>query len=82
MPLYLLFQYQNDYRNIDIVQKIVFTVLLFGSGSLVYLNNRTRKDSREAKWLWIIFEIIGVIGFIYSVLSWWLIFAFRNGIGF
>jgi len=82
IPLYVFQQYQNDNINIDLIQKIVFTVLLCGSILLTYINNRNRMQIQNSKWLWIIFEVLGIMGIIYSLIILWLIFAFRHGIGF
>lgn len=82
IPLYVFRQYQNDSIHIDLIQKIVFTVLLFGSILLTYTNNKNRTQIQNLKWMWIIFEILGILGIIYSLTILGLIFAFRNGIGF
>ena len=82
VPLSIFSQYQNDYKNIDLIQRVAFTILLFGSVILVYLNENNRKQAENTKWLWVLFEILGILGTIYSTTILLLIFMFRNGIGF
>jgi len=82
IPILIFQQYQNDFRNIDLIQKVVFAVMLFGSVLMIYLNNKNRIKAENLKWLWLVFEIVGIIGTVYSVLVLYLIFAFRHGIGF
>ncbi len=82
IPLYVFRQYQNDYINIDLIQKSVFVILLCGSVLLFYLNQRNRTKEANLKWLWLIFEILGILGFVYSVFVLSLMFMFRHGIGF
>ena len=80
-PLYIFRQYQNDSIHIELIQKIVFTVLLCGSVLITFINNRNRVRMRDSKWLWVIFEAMGVMGIIYSLVVFYLIFALQN-IGF
>ena len=82
VPLYIFVQYQNNYINIDLIQKGAFTVVLCGSILLAYLNNKNRMQLQSLKWLWILFEVLGVMGIIYSLTILGLIFMFRRGIGF
>lgn len=82
MPLYIFRQYQNDYINIDFVQKSTFIVLLCGSMLLTYINHKNRIRIQNFKWLWVAFEILGILGVIYSAVVLGLIFVFRHGIGF
>jgi predicted ferric reductase len=82
LPICVLKYYQDDYRNIDLIQKSVFLVLLCGSLLLVYINNKNRIQIKNLKWLWLAFEILGILGTIYSLIVLGLIFAFRRGIGF
>ena len=81
IPLYIFQQYQNDSIRIELIQKIVFTVLLCGSILLAFINNRNRIQTQNLKWLWIIFEVIGILGIVYSLVVFYLIFALQN-IGF
>lgn len=81
VPIYVFQSYQNDI-NIDLIQKVVFTILLCGSLLLTYINNKNRAQMQNLKWLWILFEILGIIGIVYSLIIIWLIFTFSRGIGF
>lgn len=82
LPLYVFYEYQNNYSNVKIRQNIIFLSLLFGSILLIYLNNKHRKQVIKYKFLWISFEIVGVLGFCYSLSVLWLLFMFRNCCGF
>lgn len=82
VPLYLFNLYQNDYRFIDFRQNAIFLVLFFGSAFLIYLNNKYRKQEIKYKWIWLIFEIVGLLGLCYSGFVLALLFAFRNCCGF
>lgn len=82
VPLYIFRQYQNDYINIDLIQKVVFAILLIGSVILVYINDKNRRQIENLKWLWLLFEILGILGTVYSIGVLLLIFVFRHGIGF
>jgi len=78
IPLYIFNQHQNDSASIYQIQKIVFLALLCGSIMLTYINNKTRIQIKKFTWLWITFEVIGVLGIIYSGFVLYLIFALRN----
>ena len=82
IPLFVFNRYQDDYINIDFIQKVVFTVLLCGSLLLTYINYKNIKKEQNSKWLWTVFEILGILGIIYSVFILSAIFMFRNGIGY
>lgn len=81
LPLYVFQKYQDDYAHIDIIQKVVFAILLCGSILLTYLNNKNRIQIQTSKWLWIVFEILSIFGIIYSLIVLWLILSFSHGIG-
>jgi hypothetical protein len=81
IPLCAFNRYQNDYRNIGLIQKIVFAVLLCGSILLIYINNINRREGHKLKWLWVTFEALGVIGVVYSGVVLYLILSLQN-IGF
>lgn len=82
VPLYVFRQNQDNYSNIETIQKTVFLVLFLGAILLTYLNHKNRKSSEHLKWFWIGFEAIGILGIIYSAVILYLLFAFRHGIGF
>ena len=82
LPLYVFHRYQNDYNNTELRQNILFIVLFLGSALVTYLNNKYRKQDTDYKWIWVIFEILGVLGLLYSGVVLYLLFSFRNGIGF
>lgn len=78
VPLYIFRYYQDEYRNVNLRQYTVFTVLFFGSILVTYLNNKYRKLDVKNKWLWILFELIGIVGLCYSVFVLFLLFSLRN----
>ena len=81
MPLYIYKYYQDDYRKIAPIQNYLFLLILLGSLFLIYFNNLIKRDIKIKKMLWFTFEIIGILGFVYSLVVLLLIFIFRNGIG-
>lgn len=82
IPLCLFRQYQQDFRNIENIQKAVFGSLFFGSSVLTYINYKNRVYFNEKKWAWVMFLIIGIAGIVYSSVIIYLLFVFRNGISF
>ncbi len=82
LPLSVFASSQDDYSNIETIQKIVFSVLFIGAALLTYLNFINIKTKKKGKWIWILFEIIGICGLVYSGIVLYLIFVFRHGIGF
>ena len=44
VPLYVFRQNQDNYPDIEIIQKTVFLVLFFGAILLTYLNHKNRKS--------------------------------------
>ena len=81
IPLVVFVQNQDSYA-IEKIQKIVFPILLIGSIVLTYLNYKNIIGTKNLKWFWMIFELIGVLGLVYSSIILYLIFSFRHGIGF
>ena len=52
--------------------------LFSGAILLIYLNNKYRKQAKNYKWIWIIFEIIGFLGLCYSGFVLFVLFGLRN----
>jgi len=82
MPLYILKVYRDNSTDIILFQKWVFATLLCGSIFLAYYNNRIKRTAEGKKWMWVVFEILGILGILYSVFALGLMFLFRHGIGF
>lgn len=82
IPLLVFNRYQDDYINIGQIQKSVFITLLLGSLLLFYINHKNRVRQQNSKWVWRLFEIIGILGFVYSLIILGLIFIFRHGVSF
>lgn len=78
IPLYVFHQYQNDWRNIYVIQNCVLSIIFLGSVFIIYLNFRYIRQALSYKWLWIIFEVVGIIGLGYSAFILFLIFSLRN----
>ncbi len=82
LPLYFQYPHKDDIDFIKSTQNYVHVILLLGSGILIFLNYIFIKRALSKKWIWITFEIIGIIGLIYSAGILWLLYEFRHGIGF
>ncbi len=82
LPFYLLYHYQDSGIKVGKGQVPLLVVLLFGSFLLIYLHNEHGKQSAKPKWLWIFFEIIGILGLCYSAFVLALLFVFRDCCGF
>lgn len=83
IPLFILHQHQDDLGDIVyVIQNYVFIIIFFGSILFIYLNNKYRKQTSNLKWIWILFEVIGIIGLCGSGFVLFLIFGLRNCCGF
>ncbi len=81
-PWISLYNSQDDTIKMESIQVPLLLILFIGAGLLTYLNHKNQKQAISNKWLWISFEIIGIIGLLYSGVILWLLFVFRHGIGF
>lgn len=82
VPLYIFYQNQNEYRNIDFRQNTVFIILFLGSVLIIYFDDKYRKQLASNKWTWMIFEVIGILGLLYSAFVLSILFMFRHCCGF
>ena len=82
VPLYIFNRNQDNYSSIATIQWIVFFVLLLGAIALTYLNHKNKSLEKGLYWVWLLFELLGILGMVYSAVILYLLFAFRNGIGF
>jgi len=82
VPIIVLRANSNNYQNIYTIQLTALLIILAMGIFITYINNKNRKKYIEAKVLFIIFEIVGILGILYSMLLLYLIFAFRHGISF
>ncbi|MEI6316792.1 MAG: hypothetical protein WCO65_03680 [bacterium] len=78
VPYYLLGIYQTNILKLESTQNQLLFVILIGGSLLLFINHGYRKQALSNKWVWFIFEIIGVVGVLYSGIVLWLIFAFRH----
>jgi VIT1/CCC1 family predicted Fe2+/Mn2+ transporter len=82
VPIVVLKVVADNYEYIYTVQ-VVGLLAIFVSGCLLaYLNNINRKKFIEAKLWFGLFEILGILAVLYSLVPLYFIFAFRNGINF
>lgn len=81
LPFYLLYISQDSTIKMEKVQIPMLLILFLGSLALTYINNKHRKGHSK-KMLWIIFEILGIIGLCYSSFILILLYLFRNCCGF
>lgn len=80
LPLYILHSYNYDSRIIESIQVRILIIVFIGAGLLFYLNHKYRKQALTKKWIWLIFEIVGIVGLCYSGFILWLIFVFRHAL--
>ncbi len=81
-PLYILYHYQNKTLEMESIQYPALIILFIGSVLLTYLNNKYRKQSGNRKWLWLVLEVIGILGLGYSVFVLFLLFLYSDCCGF
>ena len=82
LPWYFLYQNQKDILKMKSIQVPILTIIFLGAGVLTILNHKYRKQALENKWIWLVFELIGIAGLCYSGFILWLLYSFRHGIGF
>jgi hypothetical protein len=81
-PWYFLYQNQNSTLEMKSIEIPALLVIFFGAILLIYLNRKYRKQSLCNKWIWVVFQMIGIVGLCYSGFILWLLYSFRHGIGF
>lgn len=82
VPILVFRYYQQDYKNIAIIQNAIFITIFFGSSLLAYFNFNTNPENLKVKITKKLFMYLGFLGIIYSGIVLYLFFAFRRGIGF
>lgn len=83
IPLYFQYLHQNDIGDFRLRQNTVILIVFAGAGLLVYLNYQfIKKEVQNKKWIWFVFEMIGIIGLLYSAWILLILYEFRHGIGF
>jgi hypothetical protein len=82
LPFVFLGLYKESIISIMKVQTPLYLFVLFGSILITYLNYKNKKRIEEYKIFWNIFFVIGIIGIILSGVILFLLFSFKNGIGF
>jgi 4-amino-4-deoxy-L-arabinose transferase-like glycosyltransferase len=81
LPYLILRSYQNSF-NIEIIQAVVFIVLLIAACFLTRKNYYNLKQAQKNKWWWVIFVLVGVAGILLSVGILLLLFSLRHCCGF
>lgn len=81
IPLYLFFSYQNDINIIKKIQIPLSIIMFLGSAILIFLNHLNYKKENK-KILWLLFLATGVIGLVLSGIVLFLLFSFKEGVGF
>ena len=82
LPLYFMNLYKDSSILIGKIQTPIHMILFLGSALLTYLNHKNRKKALIRKWWWLVFEIIGIAGLLYSTFVLVILFLFRNCCGF
>ena len=79
LPFYILYLQ----KEVTISMEAIGLIFLFvGSAILTYLNYKYIKRGLNHKWLWCIFQIIGILGLLYSIVFLSLLYSLRNCCGF
>ncbi len=82
VPLYFMGLYEYSVIITKSIQNNVHFAILLGSILIIYLNNKYRKQEIHHKWVWVMFEIIGILGLLYSGFVLLLIFLLKDCCGF
>lgn len=82
LPVYFLYANQESIILMKKIQVPLLLTLFVGSLLLFFANYKFKKEIPEQKILWIVFEMIGAGGFLYSGFLLLLLYSFRDGIGF
>ena len=78
IPYSLLSFYQTDTLKMQSIQTYLLAIIFIGAAVLFYLNHKFRRQALNKKWVWVIFEILGIVGVIFSSGILFLIYSFRN----
>lgn len=82
IPIYVFIQHKDDYKNINFIQIVTFATLFLGASILIYINRKNRIQIQKLRWVWQIFQFIGILGFCYSLVILFTLFLLRNCCGF
>ena len=78
IPYSLLSFYQTDTLKMQSIQTYLLAIIFIGAAVHFYLNHKFRRQALNKKWVWVIFEILGIVGVIFSSGILFLIYSFRN----
>ncbi|MBP6884489.1 MAG: hypothetical protein KBC17_01530 [Candidatus Pacebacteria bacterium] len=81
-PLYWLRINQSDIRIVESIQHEILVLVLLGGLVLTYLNHKNRKQAETKKWVWTLFEIVGILGILYGGGILLILYIFRDCCGF
>ena len=79
LPLYMLYIQQEvtiTTESIGLIPMLICSIVI------IYLNDKYRRQAQNSKWQWVVFEIIGVVGLLYSAFVLFILFGLRNCCGF
>ena len=65
LPLYLQSIIHGYISDVGLIEILTWVVPVIGSLIIIYINYKYIKQESNCKWLWQIFEIIGIIGLLY-----------------
>jgi hypothetical protein len=82
LPIVVLRGSVNNIDHVYAIQLVVLFIILVTGLFLIYRNNKNRRKYVDEKIWFIIFEVLGILGIFYTLIPFYLIFAFRNGINF
>ena len=67
VPLYIVYLYKDNGISLEKFHVLLLSIIIFlGAILLIYTNHKYRKQAKIYKWLYLIFEIIGLVGFLFS----------------
>ena len=78
VPLFILNQSQNNSLQLEKIQLGVFAIFFLGAIALTYLNYKNLSVEKSNRLVWFIFEVIGILGILYSGFALCIIYGFSH----
>ncbi len=78
VPLYIFNQSQDNSLQLEKIQVGIFITLFFGGIALTYLNYRNIITEKSSRWIWLVFEAVGILGVLYSAFALYIIYGFSH----
>jgi len=79
---WFLYTIQNDLIRMKDLQMPLLFGILISSFFLAWINHKNQKNAVSHRWWWILFEIVGIVGLLYSGFILTILLMFRNCCGF